>query len=267
MAVIKKKIYVESKAGKDALEKPYDRASKLRYLIACMTCLVILDLLTRDQIFQWSLPILKLIREDYSTPQLDQVSKVISELGGQHALTFLIMVAHCTMDQAKSFTFSVTVFASISILGILKSINHEPRPFFVHIIQPSECPLDYGNPSNHSQYSILYLTIVEMLCKSKGWLLGSAVWTLIFLISLSRIYMGVHTLNQILSGLISGLCINMLLCDIFYYEITRFVNQVSKKRFSKVVCNFGTQNFIFLYSIAIAMVIIGMVIYPMPLEQ
>jgi hypothetical protein len=80
MAIIKKKVYVESKAEKDALEKPYDRASKVRYLIACMTCLVILDLLTRDQIFQWSLPILKLIRDEYSNPKLDQISKVISEL-------------------------------------------------------------------------------------------------------------------------------------------------------------------------------------------
>ena len=87
------------------------------------------------------------------------------------------------------------------------------------------------------------------------------------MISLSRIYIGVHTFNQIFSGLISGLCIHMLFCDIFYYEITRFVNQVSKKRFGKLVCNFGTQNFVFLYSMAIAMVIIGMVIYPMPLEQ
>ena len=51
MAIIKKKVHVESKAEKDALEKPYDRASKLRYLIAAMICMTILDLLTRDQLF------------------------------------------------------------------------------------------------------------------------------------------------------------------------------------------------------------------------
>jgi hypothetical protein len=49
--------------------------------------------------------------------------------------------------------------------------------------------------------------------------------------------------------------------------MTRFVNQISKKRFGKLICNFGTQNFAFLYSIAIAMVVIGMIIYPMPYEQ
>lgn len=67
------------------------------------------------------------------------------------------------MDQAKSFTFALTVFGSITLLGLLKSINHDPRPFFIEKLTPSECPLDYGNPSSHSQFSILFLTLSEML--------------------------------------------------------------------------------------------------------
>ena len=55
----------EAQAGIDRADETMDRAKKVKYLFGIVTCLVIVDVLIRDHLFQLSLPILKKIRQEY----------------------------------------------------------------------------------------------------------------------------------------------------------------------------------------------------------
>ena len=141
-----------------------------------------------------------------------------------------VVVSYMSMDVSKSFTIGLSANAALALVTILKSINNEPRPFHVADIKPTKCWLEFGNPSGHSLATTnLYFTFWDMLCRENGWTYKKAslkmkssfavaiVW--ILLVAFSRIYHGVHTINQILNGWIWGTCLYKLFCDILYDEI------------------------------------------------
>lgn len=95
----------------------------------------------------------------------------------------------------------------------------EPRPLMIDSgINVKDCKhLEYGNPSSHTYgSSFLYITTVYLLAKHfivrhkvKNWfvpMMASLNITFfgIYVIGFSRVYKGVHTYNQILSGLMQG---------------------------------------------------------------
>ena len=119
---------------------------------------------------------------------------------------------------------------------------HEPRPFFIAEYSPSECRFEYGNPSGHGYIATsLYITLWDLGCreyrisrKTKIMLLVPLIG-LIVVLSASRIYNGVHTYNQVLSGLAWGLLTYAALCHVFYYEIWHTVNRFRKTKLIKVL--------------------------------
>jgi len=56
----------------------------------------------------------------------------------------------------------------------------------------------------------------------------------------SRIYNGVHTYNQVLSGLVWGFVIYYTFCHVIYYEICRFMNNVKSKGATNLYWNMFT---------------------------
>jgi len=161
--------------------------------------------------------------------------KLLSEMGDKYAISLFIVYSYYNFDLPKSFTVALNAYSALALLSILKSINHEPRPFHVSDIKPTKCWFEYGNPSGHSLLtSSLYLTFWDMLCKHHNWKSGTnarklslAIFlTLPILIAFSRIWHAVHTLNQIFSGFIWGTALYVLYCDILYYELCRFIKNI-----------------------------------------
>ena len=131
-----------------------------------VTCFTVLDLLIKDYLFKVSLPILKVIRNQYSNKTFDVFFQIVSEFGDKYILSLFVAVSYMTMDLPKSFTVALNANTALALLSILKSVNHEARPFHVTDIVPSKCRFEYGNPSGHSLItSSLYLTFCEMLCR------------------------------------------------------------------------------------------------------
>lgn len=232
-------------------------------------------MMIKEALFQCSLSILKSIRQDLATPRVDAFFKVMSELGDKYAISLFVIYGYHNMDLAKAVTIALNAYSALALLSILKSINHEPRPFHVSDIKPTKCWYEYGNPSGHSLLtSSLYLTFWDMLCKQHKWERGSLARNLSlaiaiassFLVAFSRIWHAVHTLNQILNGFIWGTALYVLYCDILYYELCRFVHSLNKMNRKRLLWNFGTRNFLVIYSLAIAMYIIGSIVHPEPQE-
>jgi membrane-associated phospholipid phosphatase len=85
---------------------------------------------------------------------------------------------------------------------MLKSLNNEPRPFFVSDLKPYKCRLEHGNPSGHTLIVVaLYATLVEALIREYPSLRRNKikVWSIYVLVAgfigFGRIYNGVHTHN------------------------------------------------------------------------
>lgn len=231
--------------------------------------------MTKEYLFDVSLPILLDIRQNYATKHLDIFFEVVSQFGDKIGFVLSIVISYYFLELDKSFTVSLVCYSSIAILSFLKSANHEARPFHVADIQPSKCTFEYGNPSGHSLWTTsMYLTLFDLTCQQNGWKYGNWKHTTSFILSIlvitltcfSRIWHAVHTINQLFSGLIWGFGVYYLFCYILYYEIQKFVKSVRSRPMRKLIFNFGTKNFFILMSMGTAMYFIGSKFNPQPEE-
>ena len=189
----------------DRLEKPYDRSNKLKFLIGIVTCFVILDLMVREQLFKASLPILINLREFHQFKRLDQFFELIQWIGDKNAIPIYLHIAYHLMDLPKSFTLALCTYSGIALLCLLKSVNHEARPFHVTSdLHPEHCRLEFGNPSGHALLTTsMYLTFWKLMCFQMKYQYGTVkhffslllVMAMIGLVGFTRIYHGVHTIN------------------------------------------------------------------------
>lgn len=255
--------------------RPFDKEAKIKFLFIIVIPLVLVDLMTKEYLFDVSLPILKSIRENYATKGLDKFFSLVSEFGDRAGFIGVNIFSYYFLSLDRAFTVSLCVNASIALLSILKSVNHEARPFHVYEIQPSKCSFEFGNPSGHSLWcSTVYLCFWDMFCQQYKWRYGSRkhtssfilTITIILLTSFSRIWHAVHTLNQLFSGFIWGFGLYYLFCYILYYEIRRFVQSIREMSWRKLVVNFGTKNFFFFLSLGTALYLIGSWTNPMSKE-
>jgi len=100
------------------------------------------------------------------------------------------------MSISNSFIACMSIYTSLGLMSILKSLNHEARPFFVADLRPTaKCWNEYGDPSGHSQSSaVLYFTVWKLMCVTynpRPWVRKiSMILTglLVFGIGFSRMY-------------------------------------------------------------------------------
>jgi membrane-associated phospholipid phosphatase len=117
----------------------------------------------------------------------------------------------------------VIVLAFASACNTLdKMFWRDPRPYFLTKMSPLNCKdVEYGNPSGHAMVTTaIYLTVFYLL-KRKGLMylfLQAVFYCCVFVISINRFKMGVHSLDQLLNGCVLG----AIICFVFTGE--RFQN-------------------------------------------
>ncbi len=74
----------------------------------------------------------------------------------------------------------------------------------------AECPGDYGFPSGHTAISFFFIAA------STGTPLFAFYFILGALVSLSRLYLGVHTITQIAGGIVIGMTCYYFVDKVFY---------------------------------------------------
>ena len=194
---------------------------------------------------------------------------MISDLSDKYAYVVIIGGTYHLMDVPNAFVVTCTIYTALGVLSILKSFNHEARPFFIMELTPTKCWLEYGNPSGHSLTSMsLYLTMWDLLCRNfnadKKTRISTLILTLfvVFAIAFSRIYHGVHTYNQILLGWGLGVLLYVLFCHVAYVRLTRFVSKTYKYSIKELLWNRGAQIFYGFYGLAIFNFCFGELIHP-----
>ena len=132
-------------------------------------------------------------------------------LGNEYGLVpIFVIIIYISVDL---FFILFTIFGfSVYWNGFLKLIYYSPRPFWINDDLFQYCETGYGNPSGHAMIStIFYLGIIEILIqrkkfnKSIRYFLKIICFFVIYNIMLSRIYFGVHSIDQVIYGHLLGL--------------------------------------------------------------
>ncbi|MDR3191341.1 MAG: phosphatase PAP2 family protein [Lactobacillaceae bacterium] len=168
---------------------------------------------------------LHVIREPV-TPERTWFFKNITRAGNT-AWTFLVMLMAVIIAVAvKKFDIAVFMFVNVGIFALgsmagLKHIFSRPRPSIEHLIHVT----GYSFPSGHALNSILLygslIVLVHYYVTNLylRYAFMTLLATLIIAIPLSRVYLGVHYLTDVMAGFSLGLfCLIMSKELIFKYR-------------------------------------------------
>ncbi len=137
----------------------------------------------------------------FATPFLDALFVVITSTGSLLFLMTAAALVYWLWDKRPGLYLSVLLLASGAVNAYLKALFGLPRPPAVyHKVFP---PLtDNGFPSGHAQTSTAFWSGLALVLRG-GWIPLGVVLTA--LVALSRVYLGVHFVGDVLGGVAIGL--------------------------------------------------------------
>jgi len=165
--------------------------------------------------------------KQFRTPFLDRFFSFLTIFGSGYFIigAFLILAIFLARQRRRKAAVAVflTLVGSGLLLYLFKDFFSRPRPF--GCLSSKDC---FSFPSGHATiafyfYGMLFYLIVRFikLKKIAVWLLGLGLTILIFLVALSRIYLGYHFPTDIIGGFLLGgvfLLVVAILVDFFYQQ-------------------------------------------------
>lgn len=128
----------------------------------------------------------------------------LSFLGSEEFYLLFGPALYWCFDAVIGLHVALYLNISIPLNTALKFFLHGPRPFWVSTkIIPYAGEGSFGVPSGHAMNSATIFGVVGKLAQKTWALWGAAI--LVVLIGISRIYLGVHFLHDVLLGWILGL--------------------------------------------------------------
>lgn len=201
---------------------------KIVFLIVITLCSIGFEFLYRDHLFEKNL----IWAEDMQSNWNESAKTFfdfITNLGTLPMFLPMFIIIYLWFPITKSYTFILNFAYSSFIMNMLKLIYSNPRPYWVKPSLMLSCSPGYGNPSGHAFDSLsVYLSIWHMITdldffkrhKSMKYLLLVLILVLVGAIVLSRIYLGVHSVNQIIYGITLGFCAYFLVFNVLEVDKT-----------------------------------------------
>ncbi|MEW5759459.1 MAG: phosphatase PAP2 family protein [Candidatus Thermoplasmatota archaeon] len=157
--------------------------------------------------------------QSFRSQPLDFFFSFATNFGSEYFYLFLIPIIYWCFKKEFGLKFSVLMFSTFYINIFLKNSFQFPRPDKKLWLIKAE---GYSFPSGHAQCATTFWSYAVI--HQKKFLFLSI--TLIFLISLSRIYLGVHYPIDVIFGILIGISIAV----IFFYIEKRFVFRLSENK-------------------------------------
>lgn len=129
--------------------------------------------------------------------------RFFSFLGDEEFYLFIMPAIYWCFDSRIGVRVGLLLMLSNGFNSFFKLLFHAPRPFWVsETIKPMVLETSFGLPSGHSQNAAAIWGFFAILAKKK-WLKFSFIF-LIFLVGLSRLYLGAHFLIDVIIGWLLG---------------------------------------------------------------
>ena len=160
-----------------------------------------------ETVLEFGLDLIEAI-QTVRTPALDALFSAFTFMGNAEFYLLLAPAIIWCVDYGVGARLGILVLLSATLNVAMKDVLMQPRPCD---IRPEICLDDaagYGLPSGHSQNAVVFWGLPAHWLRS-GWVWAGAI-ALMFLIGLSRIYLGVHFPTDVLGGWAIGALILVL---------------------------------------------------------
>ena len=137
---------------------------------------------------------------------LETPMQAFTFLGSEIFFLLIMPALYWSIDAAIGFRAGMMLMISGGLNTAAKMLIHTPRPFWVDgSVKAFSSETSFGLPSGHSQNSAAIWGIVGKSINTRTSILIAAI--AVFLIGVSRIYLGVHFLHDVLTGWLFGIVI------------------------------------------------------------
>jgi membrane-associated phospholipid phosphatase len=148
--------------------------------------------------------------QNFASPFLDALMLWITRLGSEQIYIALLIVVFLGIDASIGRRLGIFLLISFYVNQQLKILLDTPRPFILDpSIARSQAAIDSAGggafPSGHAQGATTFWGLTAFYFR-KRWLWGVAAF-MIFILSLSRLYLGVHWLIDIAGGIVVGVAV------------------------------------------------------------
>ena len=132
-------------------------------------------------------------------PQLEGFFLAITNLGLEEFYLVMFPLIYWTINKELGKYLGALFLVALTLNGMFKHFFREPRPFWLdESIALDTREEGYGIPSGHTMFAtVFYLFIAGWVRKTWVWI-GAVV--LVFLMGLSRIYIGAHFIQDVVIG-------------------------------------------------------------------
>jgi undecaprenyl-diphosphatase len=137
-----------------------------------------------------------------------------STIGMTYILIFFGLILWWRKHRELAFDVVVLIIISDLVVGGLKLLFMRERPFEVltdvHLLSwgPSTTATDYSFPSGHASRAFAMATLIALGIRNRA---GASLLVLATLISLSRVYLGLHWPSDILAGALLGILLALIM--------------------------------------------------------
>jgi hypothetical protein len=140
--------------------------------------------------------------QDIGIPILDIIFKVLTDIGSQPVYLFISLLIFWCYDRKMGIRTMYVIMFSAYVALLAKTLFGMPRPpEYLHKVTENE----FGFPSGHALVSSGFWGYMGLRIKSSQIIIVGAI--AVFLVSLSRIYLGVHYPGDVVGGIVLGLMV------------------------------------------------------------
>ncbi|HQP09101.1 MAG TPA: phosphatase PAP2 family protein [Anaerolineaceae bacterium] len=137
------------------------------------------------------------------------IMKTISYLGQEEFFLVLMPFLYWCVDASLGLRIGLMLLLSTGINGFFKVLFAGPRPYwFEGSVEGVTGESSFGIPSGHAQIAASVWGYMAALFKKRAFTITAIV--IIFLIGLSRLFLGVHFLRDVLIGWLIGALLVLL---------------------------------------------------------
>lgn len=183
----------------------------LAFGAACLALygfLVVADEVTEGDTVRLDLAVLTWLQQ-FSSPALDGIMWGLSALGAEAVLVLLVVLVLALVQRGRWGAATALVLTTVGaqlLNNVLKDFYQRPRPTPVGGLIPAQA---FSFPSGHAMVATAFYLFVAYLAWRllQGWrrmACTAALMVLIGLIGLSRLYLGVHYLTDVVAGVLAG---------------------------------------------------------------
>jgi membrane-associated phospholipid phosphatase len=146
----------------------------------------------------------------FSSPALDAAAEVFSAMGSEGLAVLLVVLVVWWAFRGRWGIVGGLIITTIGaqlLNDVLKELFHRTRPAPVALAIPAQA---FSFPSGHAMVSAAFYFFLaylgwRVLDGWRRWVWAGSLLLLVLLIGLSRLYLGVHYLTDVVAGYLAGL--------------------------------------------------------------